>query len=260
MISIFAFLSYRKFIAAYLEEQRNYSPTINQAKLAKKLGVGASSLKMIQSGARNLTVHNIHTFAHGMGLNPSEHEYFEALVHYEQAENAAEKRFYQKRLKTTKEASSKSTRVNFQDLLKEWYMPAILVHLIDGNGVLDADRISQKLGISKARVQETVDTLKKLGVFTENQGGKIHFVMDKFTPHFSKQIYLKKLIPVLQKKIESEFHSPSSYFETHAISLSEAQFRGFLEDHKLLVERYLSQDTTASTTVYQLFTAAFPVL
>jgi len=260
MISVFSYTSYRKFLGDYQKEQRVFSPIFNHAKLAKKLGVGASTLKMIQSGARNLTVHHIHTFALGMGLGPKEHDYFEALVLFEQSESAAEKRYYKKRLRDTQERSARSTRVNLQDVLREWYIPAILIHLIDSKNQLDETKVGIKLGITAARVRETVETLKKLGIVEVHKGRKIHFLLDKFSPHFSKQIYLKKLVPILQQRIESEFHSPQSYFESHTLSLSEAQFRGFLDDYKSLLERYLAQDAEGETAVYQLFTSAFPVL
>lgn len=260
MISVFAFSSYRKFLAEYQKEQRTFSPSLNHARLAKKLGVGASTLKMIQSGARNLTVHHIHSFAAGMGLSPKEHDYFEALVLFEQSESAAEKRYYKKRLSQTKEKSARSTRLNLQDVMKEWYIPAILIHLLDSKQPFEEAKVGAKLGITSARVRETVDTLKRLGIVEVHKGQKIHFVLDKFAPHFSKQIYLKKLIPILQQKIEAEFHSPSSYFESHTLSLTEAQFRGFLEDYKALLEKYLGQDADGETAVYQLFTSAFPVL
>jgi uncharacterized protein (TIGR02147 family) len=260
MISVFAYSSYRRFLADYQKEQRAFSPAFNHAKLAKKLGVGASTLKMIQTGARNLTVHHIHSFAVGMGLSPKEHDFFEALVLFEQSESAAEKRYYKKRLELTKKQSARSTRLNLQDVMKEWYIPAILIHLLDNKHAFDEAKVSARLGITPARVRETVDTLKRLGIVEVNKGQKIHFVLDKFAPHFSKQIYLKKLVPVLQQRIESEFHSPASYFESHTLSLSEAQFRGFLEDYKALLERYLAQDADGDTSVYQLFTSAFPVL
>jgi|GEM_PF-6488993 len=260
MISVFAYSSYRKFLADYLKEQRAFSPTFNQAKLAKKLGVGASTLKMIQTGARNLTVHHIHSFAGGMGLSPKEHDFFEALVLFEQSDSAAERRYYKKRLAQINEKSARSTRLNLQDVMKEWYIPAILIHLLDSKQAFDEAKVGAKLGIAVARVHETVETLKRLGIVEVHKGQKIHFVLDKFAPHFSKQIYLKKLIPILQQKIEAEFHSPLSYFESHTLSLSEPQFRGFLEDYKALLEKYLGQDADGETAVYQLFTSAFPVL
>ena len=260
MISVFSYTSYRSFLADYQKEQRLHSASMNQAKVAKKLGVGASSLKMILSGARNLTVHNIHTFAAGMGLGPKEHDYFEALVLFEQSESPAEKRYYKRRLHQTSEKSAKPARLNLQDVLKEWYIPAVLIHLIDSKEPFDETKVGSKLGISPARLRDTVETLKKLGIIEEHKGQKIHFVLDKFAPHFSKQIYLKKLMPVVQQRIEADFHSTASYFETHTLSLTEAQFRGFLEDYKALVERYLSQDASGETSVYQLFTSAFPVL
>lgn len=260
MISVFSYSSYRAFLADYQKEQREHTASMNQAIVAKKLGVGASTLKMILSGARNLTVHNIHTFAAGMGLGPKEHDYFEALVLFEQAESPAEKRYYKRRLQETSEKSAKPARLNLQDVLKEWYIPAVLIHLIDTKVPFEEARVAAKLGLPAVRIRETVDTLKKLGILEEHKGQKIHFVLDKFAPHFSKQIYLKKLMPVVQQRIEAEFHSPASYFETHTISLTEAQFRGFLEDYKALVEKYLSQDSAGDTSVYQLFTSAFPVL
>lgn len=260
MISVFSYTSYREFLTAYQLEQREHSAAMNQAKIAKKLGVGASTLKMILSGARNLTVHNIHSFAAAMGLGPKEHDYFEALVLFEQSESAAEKRFYKRRLAETSEKSAKPARLNLQDVLKEWFIPAVLIHLIDAKEPFDEGKVAQKLGVQPVRIRETVETLRKLGIIEEHKGQKIHFVLDKFSPHFSKQIYMRKLMPVLQQRIEAEFHSPTSYFETHTISLTEAQFRGFLEDYKALVEKYLAQDSVGPTSVYQLFTSAFPVL
>ncbi len=260
MISVFSFSSYRAFLIAYQEEQRAHSASMNQAKIAKKLGIGASTLKMILSGKRNLTVHNVHSFAAAMGLGPKEHEYFEALVLHEQAVSSAEKRFYKRRLQSTRETSAKPARLNLQDVLKEWYIPAVLIHIIDSSAPFDQAKAAAKLGVPASRIAETVDTLRKLGIIEEHKGRKTHFVLDKFAPHFSKQIYLKKLLPVIQQRVESEFHSPGSYFESHTLSISEAQFKDFLADYKALLEKYLGQDSEEATKVYQIFVSAFPVL
>lgn len=260
MISVYSYSSYRKFLADYLKEQKAFTKSFNQVKLAKKLGLSPSSLKMIQSGARNLTVHQIHNFASCLGLNPQEHEFFESLVHHEQAEGVAEKRFYKRKLSSAAGTSAKSTRLQFQDMLREWFIPAVLIHVIDNEGSVDFALVAKRLGISEARVAETIENLKKLGVLEVHKSQKIHFVMDKFAPHFSKQIYMKKMIPVLQARIERDFHSTTNYFESHTLSLSEAQFRSWLEDYKSLLERYMAQTVEDKTSVYQILVAAFPVI
>jgi uncharacterized protein (TIGR02147 family) len=222
--------------------------------------VSASAFKMILSGARNLTVPHIHSFAKALCLSPQEHDYFEALVLFEQSSGSEEKNFYKKRLRLVQDAGAVPTRLNLRDVVKEWFVPAVLIYLIDQEGAPNLPLLAEKLQIPEAKVRETIESLRKLGILEMGQGKKAHFVMDKFASNFSKQIYLKKLVPVIQVRVESEFHSPNSYFETHTLSLSEAKFRAFLEDYKLLVERLMAASESEKTRVYQLFISAFPVI
>ncbi|MEO5969910.1 MAG: TIGR02147 family protein [Bdellovibrionia bacterium] len=96
---VFDYQNYREFLKEYYNDQKTkrtgftYSRFSSMAKLKSP-----NYLKMIIDGTRNLTPENIIRFSKGLKLTDHESDYFEALVHFNQAKNSLESSYYQDRM------------------------------------------------------------------------------------------------------------------------------------------------------------------
>jgi len=127
MKSIFEFIDYRKFLAAYYKEQKEKNRFFSFRYFAQKTGINSPSfLKYVIEGKRNLTSPVIDKFTAVMKLTPKEGTYFRHLVLFNQAKSSAEKQEHYAVLRSMAGSVRESVLNADQfDYFANWYIPVI---------------------------------------------------------------------------------------------------------------------------------------
>jgi uncharacterized protein (TIGR02147 family) len=92
---IFNYLNYREFLTAFYEFKKKTVRRYSYGVFSLRAGLKSPNyLKLVMSGARNITPNNILNFAKALGLNDLETVYWENLVAFNQAKNEQQRRHY----------------------------------------------------------------------------------------------------------------------------------------------------------------------
>ena len=130
--------SVRDFIRHSFQELQERVPTLTLESFADRLGIGRSSLKMIVSGQRKATAHQILCLGRALRLSAPEIHYLQLLSMSEGAENSWEKAYYAGLLKKLRSALKTKSKITADGALLE--NPAsqpILVLLMDSRKPLN---------------------------------------------------------------------------------------------------------------------------
>lgn len=93
--SVFQYKNYRKFLADWLAFKKKVQPSYSGAVFARKAGLASHTLLgMVIRGERNLTHKTVRAFARALELTGQQVHFFEALVHFNQADNPADQAYY----------------------------------------------------------------------------------------------------------------------------------------------------------------------
>ena len=268
MKSIISFQSYRKFLESFHNETRKNQSSFSIEKYAKSLGIGASNLKMILSGTRNLTNHHALKIARALRMSPIETEYFEALVNFEQSENGWEKTYYRSKLKRQKKMmKTDNLRISNKAFLSDADVPRLLVYLSDTmkseTSVADLDhaKIGKYFGTTPERVRILVTRLEDQGMIERGKDGKIHFVFDKLTNVLAQKNYLKQLMSEAGRRIDFEYEKSDSLYTAFTFSTSDENIQALRADLQSLMEQHMTRVSAAepNARIAQACFQLFPV-
>ena len=92
-LDVFSYQDYRDFLRDFYLQRRQVDRKFSIRFFARRAGLKSENyLKVVMDGRRNLTTRNLPKFVKGLGLGPSQAEYFEALVNLNQARDLNERR------------------------------------------------------------------------------------------------------------------------------------------------------------------------
>lgn len=134
MISIFDYQQYREFLRDIYLDQKKRKTGLTYARFSSTAGINSPNyLKLVMDGEKNLTSETLVKFAKALKLTPNEADYFEALVHFNQAKTALEREHYQERMgRIKKRAAAISTQERTLDeyefeSVSNWLHHAVMV-------------------------------------------------------------------------------------------------------------------------------------
>ena len=270
MIDIFGFQSPLDFLEQLLNSEKAHRKDFSLDKMAETLGLSRSALSMVLSGKRNITNSLIHSLARELKFSESEHLYWEALVHFHQAENDTDKIWFQKKLTTVKsERRTTSIRTPAPNLVSAWYVPAILVYLIDlsqGSASEVVSEVATKLSLPTELVRNVIEKLEGDGFLQFKGGGDVHVFFDRISASVSSKRFLKDVMAEANRRIDTDFESRDSFFTSHTFSIEKRLIPEFIQDYKNLLQRYLdfksrgSQSESNSAEVVLTSFQLFPAL
>jgi uncharacterized protein (TIGR02147 family) len=256
--------SYREYLQDYFEAERSRERTASMKSFSSRLGMSESGLRMILSGKRNLTVHNIHLISKGLKFSPLQTEIFEAMVLRDQAESEAERLYYSKRLKEKSDHYSlNDIKIGNNQSLKEWYSPALLLHLRE-NGLNSENltrqmrvSISQKLGISIEKLEDTLRIFDHTGCLSTAAKTNEHLIFDQLTSTNAQISYIKNCFSLAIRRVDTDYKPGRSLFSVKCVSIAEHKIREFGNDYKSMLERYMasSENEKNRKTVQVTFSA-----
>ena len=180
MSNVFEYVNYRTFLKDFYEEQKAAKTGFTYAKFSQKAGIRSPNyLKLVLDGRKNLTPQNLIRFAKAVGLTEMESDYFEALVHFNQATKSMEKDFYQDRMNRFRqrgESTSQKTLEEYEfDSMSSWIHHAIMVMTNLSYFREDPSWIRQKLFqlISEREADDILKQLQATKFVHRNESGRL---------------------------------------------------------------------------------------
>ncbi len=266
MNDIREYRTYRDFLKACLEGERaGAKGNISVKTFAERLGLSASSLRMILAGKRNLTVCNILVIAKSLKMTIPQTELFEAFVLRDQSTNRSEQLYYAKKINRHSLIHPLHTkRVADTDILRDPKLPAILVHLMDDSTkykkLQEADfpSAASELGISVDRLKTLLAWASQHKIL-DGAGKHSHLVFDRLIQSIGQSNYIKdafsRAADVAGRNSKSE---PKSLFSVKTFSIPYADLRQFGDEYKALAERYMGKQEKVDSIVATVLFAALP--
>src|SRR5205809_2149006 len=93
VIDVFSYQDFRVFLRDFYTDRRQVDRKFSIRFFARRAGLRSENyLKVVMDGRRNLTAKNLPKFVKGLGLGPTQAEFFEALVNLNQAKDLTERR------------------------------------------------------------------------------------------------------------------------------------------------------------------------
>ena len=177
---IYSYMNYRHFLQDYYNYLSSKNSQFSETAFIRKAGYCSNSrgyLGLIIKGKRNLSTKAIVRFAQACEMNSGESNYFENLVHFNQAKNIKERDFYFQRI--AKKMKSKSPEVyqllqSQYNYCSQWYVVAIreLVSLDDF--VEDPEWIAKRFNykVTKKQITQAIEDLLALKLLKRDEQGR----------------------------------------------------------------------------------------
>jgi uncharacterized protein (TIGR02147 family) len=173
-VDIFTYLDYRSFLKAYYDACKKTDPKFTYRYIAEYVGFkSAGHLTQILNGKTNISDSLKAGFIEFLKLGKKETEYFETLVHFNQAKSHTEKKlFFEKLLKFTKTKSAIITPDQYE-YFDKWYYVAIREVLSYYQFNDDFSSLGQKLkpAISSDEAKKAIELLIRLNLIAKNEKG-----------------------------------------------------------------------------------------
>ena len=267
---IYDYTSFGTFLKEYYLSQKKKVPSYSYAAFAKQVGLSSSAhIQLIISGKRNITVHNIHRMAEALSLPKRELEYFEALVHENQAESPTEKKFYQERLRELRlEKPSSSARLKISFLLSKGILPALLLS-VEGKDLATASRSGDRFGYTHQETERILEQLMKEGIIflsaaETGQTARIrlsqrHLILhDKRNQSQAQKSYLAEQLHLSAQAFQRMYEKEAKFF-AHTFTIRPVDLERYISEVKGVIERLTRlSDEEAGDTVMQLNMQLFP--
>lgn len=193
---IFEFTKFRKFLAEYLENRLKAEPGFSRAEFCRQLGF-PNTRSYINDVLRGKRVSDNMTsrFADVMGLDPKESEYFRAMVDFDQAEYADNRKTALEKMMAIHPKPETVLHSDDYEFFSKWYNSAVFAALdvlkIKDDYTELAERIFPKISLEK--VTEAVNLLLKLGLIAKDAHDYLKPAKDRIaSEEYDKSEFVKE--------------------------------------------------------------------
>jgi uncharacterized protein (TIGR02147 family) len=242
-MKIHDFLDTKSFMSHAFEAYRVAHSSMTIERYAAKLELGTSSLKMILSGKRRATTHQILSVARSLRLSPEETSYLETLGLKEAAKTDWEKSYYLKILRMKKKEIRVSTiSTSQQKLISDPVILPLLVYFME-NGVVEDQYsyLASQLGVTPTRIRELIEGFKENKILAKQPDGSFHVMFDKLSHRFLQKKYQKQLLALASSRIDTDYESLTSFFTGYAFTASDEALIQLQMDLKSLMNKYMTE-------------------
>lgn len=189
MVNVFDYTDFRSYLSAWYEDKKGDNYRFSFQMIAQKAGIkNKGFIYNIIKGNKQLSKTNIFKLSKALGHNPSEAEYFETLVSFNQACDPSEKRYLFERMsritnKGKKVSKAQVLRANQYEFYSNWWH--VMVRSIIGlYGFKDdykwlAKMVDPPLTIPQAK--QSVRLLTKLELIRKDPAGIYRISSTKLT-------------------------------------------------------------------------------
>lgn len=174
---IFDYLDYRAFLSDYYDAAKKNTRAFSYRYLARRAGFSSPNfIKLVMDGKRNLGDESIGAVATAFDLDTAEAQFFEALVHFDQASTpelkneAFESISASRRFRTARRIDN-----DMFEYLSHWYYPAIREMAARPDFQADPEWVSGQLWprVGKAKVSRALDLLFELELLVKDEDGTV---------------------------------------------------------------------------------------
>lgn len=213
-VDIFSYDNYRFLIRDFfVEKRKRLGDRFSYRAFAKEAGFAASHyIQLIIGGKKNISQTGIHGLAEAMQLGKRERDFFENLVHFNQADTPDKKEFYLKRMCSFREFAADHELIEEQyEYFSKWYTVAVreLISLpqFDEGHTWIAKALNAMITPKEAK--EAMDLLHRLKLIARDKEGRWQLK----EPHLrtSREVH---------SSMAAQFHSQILDRAKHALSQS----------------------------------------
>jgi uncharacterized protein (TIGR02147 family) len=173
---VYEYTNYRLFLKDFHAGKKAANAGYSYQSFALKAGFKSkASLANITSGRQSLSMSKIFEVARAMSLGKKETEYFDSLVHFNEAKTIQEREYHFERMRNLAQRSPAARLMDSQyDYYSKWYHCAIreLVTIVDFNNNFALLGTMVEPPITPAQAKKSVALLKHLGMITESSTGR----------------------------------------------------------------------------------------
>lgn len=173
--SIFQYTDYRKFLVDFIAREKAEKNGFSQKVLAEKAGIKSPGfITQIIQGKSNLPDRLIGIFAESLQLKKREANYFELMVHYNQAENHEIKKSFFKKMTVYKKGNQYTLTPDEFLFYDKWYYSAIRAVLQYLNFKDDYSLLASSIvpSIKPSEAKKAISVLEQLGLIQKNNEGQ----------------------------------------------------------------------------------------
>lgn len=176
MPDVFAYTSYAKFLKDFYQEKKLENPRFSYETLSRKAGFKSrSNIMEVAAGKKELSKSKIFSVAQALDLGPKESEYFESLVHFNDATTLKEREFHLGKLGMLvgKPPGAIIGEGQFA-YFSEWQHPVIreLICMRSFDGDLGKLAKTLQPQITVKQVKESIELLLRLGLLEKLPHGR----------------------------------------------------------------------------------------
>lgn len=226
----------------------------------------AAFFSHILQGKSNISVRTALSLAQVFKLKGPDLEYFENLVHFNQADTKADKDHFYRRLVSLRRGRPKTLRTGQYELFSKWfYLPVReLISLTRFTG--DFKELASLLipGISVAEAKEAVNALESLGLVRKHEGIYERLDTALTTGEKWNSSIIAKYQMMALDLAKGSYRSVPGKERSHStltLTLSEPEFKSIREDISILRRKILevANNSPAPDRVYQITFNFFPL-
>lgn len=258
MKSIFSYQSCQDFLRDAYKDAKVSQASFTIERYASAIGLGGSTLKMILSGKRRLTVSHVHRIAKALKLSRAELGYLEALSLKEGARQGFEKKAHSKKMSRVKKWNKVETvRISERGLLSEPFILPLLIYLQDIRRSFDGELTKSELlvleenfGISRDRILASFNRIKK-SVARPLTASKLesHFVIDQVAHQLDQETYVRKWLMEASERVGRNYRSSKDLFNFSTISIAEEDLSSIRADMKEVLNKYLERSSKKNMVI-----------
>jgi len=182
MTHIFDYQQYREYLKDYYSGQKKQGTGFTYARFSSFAGLKSPNyLKLVMDGQKNLTPENIVRFSRALKFTDHESDYFEALVHFNQAKKSLEREYYSERMKRVKKrylggGTQERTLEEYEfETISNWLHHTVML-LTNVKGFRESPAWIRERLFNLASEQEIVSILERLTelkLLVRNDSGKL---------------------------------------------------------------------------------------
>jgi uncharacterized protein (TIGR02147 family) len=269
MHDISSYTDYRTLIADYYKSRKESDPSFSFQRFAERAGFRTKTyLHKVINGDKDLSKRSVFAVGRAMGLSKRQAEYFEALVHFNQARSVDEREHYFVELQSLgKRHGAVKLRESQFAYFSNWYYPVVreLVAIMDfrGDHVTLARAVSPPIAPRQAR--RAVDVLLELGLITRSGRGG-YLPADKSVTtgdevvSFAVQKFQRENLALASESIDRHSRDTRD-LSTLTVGITDKGFERVREEIRAFRKRLvaIAEDDEPADRVYQINFQFFPL-
>jgi uncharacterized protein (TIGR02147 family) len=267
-MEIFDYSDYRQLLKDLYTERKARDAKFSYRFIALHAGFkSAGFFTQILQGKSNISLRTALSLAEVFKLKGQEMEYFENLVHFNQAQSQADKQHFFQKIVALKRGKAKTIDESQYELFTKWYYLAVRELLSFTLFREEYKEIGDALvpRISPAEAKDAIRVLEKLGLIRKNAAGFFERVDAALTTgDFWRSVAITQFqLATLDLARRSYDLVPGRHrnHSTLTLSISEADYRKIKDELGNMRKRILelARNSTLPDRVYQINFNIFPL-